>query len=249
MIWSANMRYAVFLILLFGAAPLRADDAPTPDIGRVIAQMQAAASQLRDATYTFHKQEYANSRQQPAERIAVKYRAPYDIYMKWLAPTHKGRELLFRPGWNDDRLRVSPGRWLPTVNLDPRGRLAMHGNRHSTYQLPFPAIIANFVDSAALIRANPALRAHITDLGEQHHFGETGHCYRLQLPKDRESRLYAAEVMLCVSRRTGLPLRIRSWEVVDGRLRQVEDYGYENVRVNMGLSDRDFDPDNPVYNF
>lgn len=249
MIWSANMRYAVFLILLFGATPLRADDAPLPGFGRVITQMQAAASQLLDATYTFHKQEYANGRQQPAERIAVKYRAANGIYMKWLGPAHEGRELLFRPDWNDDRLRISPGRWLPTLNLAPRGSFAMRGNRHSVYQLPFPAIVDNFVDSAALIRTNPALRARIIDLGEQRHFGEAGHCYRLLLPKDREPRLYATEVMLCVSRRTGLPLRIRSWDVEDGQLRQVEDYGYENVRVNMGLSDRDFDPDNPAYDF
>jgi len=242
------MKHTVLICLLLTSLPLHTG-ASEVDFDRVIAQMQAAATQLRDATYLFHKQEYANGRQQPAERIAVKYRAPNDIYMQWLAPSHKGRELLFRPGWNDDRLRISPGRWLPTINLNPRGRLAMRGNRHSIYQLPFPTIIANFVDSAALIRANPALRAHTTDLGEQRHFGESGHCYRLLLPNDREPRLYAAEVMLCVSRRTGLPLRIQAWDVEDGRLRQVEDYGYENVRINKGLTDLDFDPENSEYGF
>jgi len=63
---------------------------------RVIADMQAAAARLRDATYVFHKQEYADGERQPAERIRVKYRAPGDIYMKWLGPVHAGRELLYR---------------------------------------------------------------------------------------------------------------------------------------------------------
>ncbi len=242
------MKYAAILCLFLAALPLHADDSVV-NFEQVIAGMQAAASKVRDATYIIHKQEYADGSQQPAERIAVTYRAPNDVYLKWLGPTHHGRELLFRPGWNRDHLRISLGRWLPTVNLDPHGGLAMRGNRHSIYQLPFPAIAFNFLDSAALIKANPALQVNITGLGEQWHFGETGHCYRLLLPKDREPQLYAAEVMLCVSQRTGLPLHIRSWDVEDGQRRQVEDYGYESVRLNEGLEDRDFDPDNPAYDF
>lgn len=237
------------LLLLLTTPLLWADNVPPPDVDGVITKIQATASKIRDATYIFHKQEYADGNQRPGERIAVKFRVPNDVYMKWLGPTHRGRELLFRPGWNKDRLRISPGRWLPTLNLDPRGDLAMRGNRHSIYQLPFPAIIANFLNSTALIRANPALRAHITDLGQQNHFDEAGHCHQLQLPKDREPRLYATEVILCFSQRTGLPLHIQSWDMADGQLRQVENYHYEDVRVNVGLSDSDFDPDNPAYNF
>ncbi len=243
------MQHTILFALLFTTFTTRADSIALETFNDVITHMQTATDQLRDATYTFHKQEYADGHQQPAERITVKYRAPNDIYMKWLEPTHRGRELLFRSGWNDDQLRISPGRWLPTLNLDPHSRLAMRGNRHSIDQLPFPAIVANFTDSAALIRANPALQARITDLGEQRHFGETGHCYRLYLPKDKAPGLYAAKVMLCVSLRTGLPLRIRSWDGLKEPLRQVEDYGYENVRVNVGLGDEDFDADNPDYNF
>ncbi len=242
------MKYVAMLCLLLTALPLRAGAAEM-DFDRVIAGMQATAAQVRDATYIFYKQEYADGEQQPAQRIAVKYRAPGDIYMKWLGPAYEGRELLFRPVWNDDRLRISPGRWLPTVSLNPQGGLAMRGNRHSIHALPFPAIVQNFADSAALVAADPALQAQVSDLGEQHHFGEAGHCYRLRLPKDHEPRLYAAEVMLCVSLRTGLPLVIKNWDVEDGRFRQVEDYGYENVQVNVGLGDDDFDPDNPEYHF
>ena len=219
------------------------------DFERVIADMQAAATRVRDATYLFHKQEYADGKQQPAQRILVKYRAPSDIYMKWLGPVHEGRELLFRPGWSDDRLRVNPGRWLPTLNLDPHGALAMRGNRHAIHALPFPTIVRNFVDSAALIRANPALRARIEDLGVQRRLGEAGRCYHLQLPRKQEPRLYAAETELCISLRTGLPLTIKSWDMEDGQFRQVEDYGYEGVQVNVGLTDLDFDPGNPAYGF
>ena len=242
------MKHTALLCLLFATLPPPAG-AGEVDFEQVIAAMQTAAAQARDATYIFHKQEYADGKQRPAERTAVKYRAPNDVYMKWLGPVHKGRELLYRSTGNRGRLRINPGRWLPNINLDPRGRLAMHGNRHSIFDLPFPAIVKNFTDSATLIRANPALRARIDDLGEQRRLGETGHCYHLQLPKKQEPRLYAAETELCVSLRTGLPLTIKSWDEEDGAFRLVEDYGYENVRVNVGLTDLDFDPDNPAYGF
>ena len=215
----------------------------------VIDAMAKAAASMQDAVYVFHKQEYVDGEQRAAERMAVRFRAPNDFYLTWRGPVHQGRELLFRPGWNGDRLRVSPGRWLPTLNLDPRGALAMHGNRHSIFELPFPAIVQNFSDSAALLRANPVLQAHVTDLGEQSRLGDIVHCYHLQLPKRQEPRLYAMETELCVSLRTGLPVTIRNWDVEDGALRLVEDYGYEGVQVNVGLTDLDFDPDNPAYGF
>ena len=28
-----------------------------------------------------------------------------------------------------------------------------------------------------------------------------------------------------------------------------EEYNYRDIRLNVGLTDRDFDPDNPTYNF
>jgi outer membrane lipoprotein-sorting protein len=43
-----------------------------------------------------------------------------------------------------------------------------------------------------------------------------------------------------------LPLRI---EIYDAGDRLMEQYGYEDLRLNVGLSDRDFDPANPDYRF
>ncbi len=218
----------------------------------LIRQMEKIVATLRDTTYLFHKQEYANGKQQAAERMAVKFRAPNDIYLKWLGPTYAGRELLFRSNANDGRLRVNMGRWLPTLNLAPNGYLALRGNRHGIEQLPFAAIVANFMQSAQLLAADPNLDAHITTLdalSQQQHFGEAAHCYDIRLPKAQQPQLYAERSIICISLRTQLPVRIQSWDREDGELRQVENYGYENVQINIGLSDRDFAEANPAYDF
>ena len=43
-----------------------------------------------------------------------------------------------------------------------------------------------------------------------------------------------------------LPLRIEIYDTGD---RLMEQYGYEDLQVNVGLSDLDFDPANPDYKF
>ncbi len=243
------MLLMAFSPMVFSDVSVKAAERTAGRFDAIIGGMARAASLLRDAAYIFHKQEYVDGKQQAAERVAVKFRAPGDIYMKWLGPVHQGRELLFRPGWNDNRLRVSLGLWSPTLNLNPQGYLAMRGNRHSIYQLPFLALIANFERSAKLIAADPALEAQVSDLGKQWHYGEEAQCYGVILPKRQQPQLYAARVRLCVSLRTGLPLLIKVWDREDGQMRLVEDYAYEDVKPNAGLRDEDFNPENSDYDF
>ena len=44
-------------------------------------------------------------------------------------------------------------------------------------------------------------------------------------------------------------LSVEAWDVDGGKLRMVEQYGYENLRLNVGLKPDDFSPDNPKYGF
>jgi hypothetical protein len=40
---------------------------------------------------------------------------------------------------------------------------------------------------------------------------------------------------------------VKVWDDVDGRLELVEEYSFADIRVNVGLTDEDFSPDNPDY--
>jgi hypothetical protein len=59
-------------------------------------------------------------------------------------------------------------------------------------------------------------------------------------------RYYGGQAEFNVSKETGLPVRviIRDWQ---GRL--YEQYDYTEVKLNAGLTSRDFDPGNPEYHF
>lgn len=59
-------------------------------------------------------------------------------------------------------------------------------------------------------------------------------------------RYYASRVELWVDEETRLPLAVRIY-AHDGAL--YERYEHHDLRVNVGLSERDFDPENPAYHF
>jgi hypothetical protein len=69
------------------------------------------------------------------------------------------------------------------------------------------------------------------------------------LPKVEVPEFCADVDEMCIAERTGLLVTLRAWDLIDGALVLVEDYGYQGVRANTGLSAADFSPENAGYNF
>lgn len=65
-------------------------------------------------------------------------------------------------------------------------------------------------------------------------------------PGGKFSPYYAPRAKICFSVKTKLPTRVSSWDEEDNL---VEDYAYSDVRLNPGLTNADFDPENADYNF
>jgi len=59
-------------------------------------------------------------------------------------------------------------------------------------------------------------------------------------------RYYGARAEFLFDKQHGLPLKISTY---DRRGRLYERYEYPELELNTGLSDKDFDPDNPAYDF
>jgi len=219
---------------------LPAQAAPDEDFLAAVRQMQVAADALVDATWTMHATEYAEGKV-VTEVYRVKHRSPNTNYLEW----DRGQKVLWRPGWNDDKLRVDPGRLLvPVLNLDPRGTLAMRGNRHSIHRLGFAPLVSLFVADADRMLANlDTLRPEVEDLGHRDVFGQPTQCYLAKLKKAVDPKLYATQVEICIHRTLHLPIDTKVWDHEDGELRVVEHYRYEDLKVNVGLTDADFSPE------
>lgn len=245
------MRLLLALIALLLAPAAATAGATPPEVSVHLERLRTATAALSQYTYTFRRQEWVGGSQQDAQIMAVKFRKPFDVYITWTGEVHTGRELIYRKGWNDGKLHVkpAPGALVPTVNLDPYGKLAMRGARHGIDLIDISNVVKLILDQTDRLAANPSLSATYTRQPSETVGGRPSSCLRIDLPKDQDPGLYARRVDLCTDDATGLLTRVRAWDQEDGALRQVEDYEFSNLDTTPGLTDLDFDPDNPAYGF
>jgi len=207
---------------------------------------------INDYTCTFYKQEYVDGKILPREVIYMKFKKPLSVYMKWIGEAKSGLEVIFSRGWNDNNLMAHEGGWLMknfVVNLTPTSRMAMKGNRHPVTETGFATIVNLIAKDMERIKAPSASEVRFVEKGMQTIYGVESYCFEFQLPKHKDPTFYAYKVLICINIKTYLPNRVQVWDMVDGKMVLVEDYGYANVKTNVGLTDRDFSPDNPEYEF
>jgi outer membrane lipoprotein-sorting protein len=209
--------------------------------------MERAYAGVKDYTATFYKQERVKGTLLPVETILLKFRKPFSVYLRWTAGDFAGREVLFVRGWNDDKVRAHQGSFPDvTVNLQPDAALAMRGNRHPITDLGFGEVIDKVVRGARLSELRPQDNVVYVDHGESTVYGVRARCIESIAPVKKFSPYYAHRAKICIDQKTKMPVRITIWDDED---KLVEDYGFENIRLNVGLTDLDFDPANSNYNF
>jgi len=201
---------------------------------------------------TAHQFMYAKIRNR--KRVGGKLTQPLSVYLKFLKPADvKGREVIYVEGRNGGNLVAHEGgfkgRFLPTVNIPPDGMIAMRGQRYPMTEIGVENLMIKllersemakqFTDAQCEFRKN----AKIKD--------RTCTVFQLTLPTKRpELVFYQAQVF--IDDQLNIPIRYIAydWPRREGApLEVLEEYNYLNLKVNVGLTDRDFDPNNPAYNF
>lgn len=234
-------------------APAPVADDPIARAKQAIADCRAKYAGVRDYTCTFVKRERLDGRLLPAHVMDMKARAtPPSIYFKFRTP-NKGREAIYVAGRNGGRVvahDVGIGKFLAgTMNLDPRGAMAMEDCRHPITEAGIGALIATVADrwdaeltpEESLVALNPGLR-----------IGKHG-CTMIEVVHpSRHPQFLFHKVRLYIAHEHGLPIRYEAfdWPSRPGVAPElVEEYSYLDLKLNVGLGDRDFDPDNRAYSF
>ena len=224
---------------------------------------QKLEQDVKDYTCIMVKRERVNGQLLPREYMLAKVRheqvedgkivIPFGIYLSFEHPKHLvGREVLFVKGENDDNILVRQGgRFLPslTVSLDPTSMLAMNGNRHPVTEFGIQRFLQRMAKFGRDEMAFDECEVKICDKidMEEHDYK------RIEIihPIAREHFQYHL-TRVYIDNQTELPIRFESymWPEKEGEDPVLtEEYTYKDLKVNVGLTDADFDRDNPEYRF
>lgn len=218
---------------------------PAADPKALLYAMEDAYSKVRDYTVTLVRRERVKGKLLPQETMQVKFRKPYSTYIRWTGSVYKGREALYVRGKHGNKLRAHQGSFPDvTVDLDPRGSLAMKGNRHPITEGSLGDLIGLLTRDLKRAESRPQDGAIIKDLGESDQRGDRVRCFDAVFTV--ADGYYAPHVKICMFTATALPSRVQVW---DAREQLLEDYEYRDLKTNVGLRDLDFDSTNPKYNF
>jgi hypothetical protein len=209
-------------------------------------QAEVLLERTESYTAVFHKQERVKGWLKTKETVYLEFKKPFKVYMKWVENPGKGREVLYVDGWNDNRILLRDPGFMGVVimNLRPQDAIAMKGSRHPITEVGLGHLVKIFGDNL-----RRGLRSG--ELGYRRGKEETVYGRRIQsveliFPRDPQNGYYCYRSVISLDIEKRLPIHV---QVFDWEDRLIEDYGYENLRLNTGLTDADFDPRNLKYRF
>jgi outer membrane lipoprotein-sorting protein len=197
-------------------------------------------------TATFLTQERVDGELRPQQRLVLKFKKPFKVYLRWLTGKNEGRQALYPAGVDGNKLwvRVPMLVGAVTVSLDPQSPRARKGGRHPITDVGIGRLLDLISDNA--YRGIQHGELTIGEDGQHATFDRPTQRYTLHWPTDPAKGYYCMTARIDVDRQYRLPIyaEIFDW---DGQL--IERYGYLELRLDPGLTDADFDAKNPAYGF
>jgi hypothetical protein len=259
--------HAAVLTVLFapaapGATPV--DEHPLLPVLRMACESyQRMDEEIKDYTCILTKRERVNGYLRAHETMFVKIRhqqvengrvvTPFSVYLRFLSPPKvKGREVLYVHGRNDGKLIVRNGGQrfaYITTAVAPDSPAASHDNRYPITEIGVKNLTRRLIETGED-------ELQYEDVSVQNLPGakiNNRPCLLIQVshPKRREGLPYQL-ARIFVDDELKLPVRFSSydWPKEEGGEPQlIEEYTYTRIKVNVGMTDWDFDHRNENYQF
>ena len=213
------------------------------------------ATEVKDYTAILTKQENIDGDLQEAQVMELKLRQePFSVYLKFRFPRKiNGQQAIYVHGQNDNKLiahGVGPQRLAGTQKLDPKGFFAMQGNKYPITDIG----VLNLIDKLLEVGRHDVKfgECEVEYFEENIKVGDR-ECTMIQVthPVPRKTfQFYVARIF--VDKELNLPIRYESynWPKKEGESPTLlEAYTYQNLKINVGLTDKDFDYKNPEYKY
>ncbi len=214
-----------------------------------------AIEKIQDYTATLVKCERIGNTLGEEQYLAIKVRhKPFSVYLKFLKPAAlKGRECMYIEGQNGGKLWAHDNgireKLFGTVSLDPDGNMAMQDQRYPLTQIGILTLPRRLIEVASEdvkygeCEVKYFKGAKIND--------RVCTCTQVMHPVPRKNFLFNV-ARIFVDDQLNIPVRYEAYDwpkVAGGQPELIEAYTYLNMKLNVGLTDFDFDIGNPAYRF
>ncbi|MFN5393765.1 MAG: DUF1571 domain-containing protein, partial [Planctomycetota bacterium] len=216
------------------------------DYTAVLIKRERIADDLGDNEFMFIK---VRNRKTEGDKIVV----PFSVYLAFLKPAAvKGREVIFVENANDGKLIAHEGgmkRVLGTHRLEPDGYLAMAGQKYPLTDIGLENLLVKLIEKGERDRqhgpCSVKLEGGAKVGGRECSILEVTHA-----EKKPHYEFHKAQIFM--DNEWKIPVRYAAfnWPTSqDSEPEVIEEYTYQNVKINVGLTDKDFDFANADYNF
>jgi hypothetical protein len=210
---------------------------------------------VKDYTCILVKTERVNGELVGPEQMAAKIRQiPFSVYFKFLKPADvKGREVIFNPEQNGGKLVAREGsglkRLLGAVWLQPTSPLAMAGQRYPITNVGMSFLVKRLIEVAEADRKYGEVEVKFFKNAKVNDRS----CMVIQVTHPTPRRVFLFHLArIYIDDELQLPIHYEAylWPTKPGEPPPLdESYSYLNLKLNVGLTDADFDYKNPKYGF
>lgn len=179
---------------------------------------------------------------------------PFSVYLKFRKPdSMSGREVIYVEGRNAGKIIAHEGgfrgRFIPTVHLLPTSALALRGNRYPITEIGIMTLTRRLIEKAERDRSVGDCQVRLVDGAKV----TNRLCTMVEVTHPQEKPGYdfhMARVFLDSELKMPIRYEAYGWPTsAGGRPPLLEEYTYTRLKLNTGISDKDFDPKNPSYRF
>ena len=197
--------------------------------------------------------EYMYAKVRNRQLVDGQLQTPFSVYLTFLKPSSiKGREVLYVENANDGNMLAHEGgmkRMLGTHALDPTGFLAMRGQRYPITDVGIENLLTKLVEKGNRDRQHGECKVEFLQGAKV----SGRNCRVIQVTHPERNGVYDFHIaQIFLDEELQVPVRFASydWPTAPGAEPKIlEEYTYQNIKINVGLTDADFDANNPQYNF
>ncbi|MDR1493517.1 MAG: DUF1571 domain-containing protein [Planctomycetaceae bacterium] len=211
---------------------------------------------IKDYTCTLVKQESVNGKELDPCALSMKIRnEPFSVYAKYLEPTKKaGTEAIFVAGQNKGKLwakGVGILSILGTQSLAPDGKYAMDGNKYPITEVGLARLVDLLIEvGEGDVKNNYECKVQYYEkvaIGQRNCT-----CIEVIHPKPTPGKFPFYIARIFIDNELQLPIKYESYDwpkKPEEKPQLLEVYLYHDLKLNVGLTDKDFDIKNSDYHF